>query len=112
MIIYHNPRCGTSRKTLSLITDAGIEPEIILYMKNPLSVEELGETIEKLGISPEALVRKKESIYKEEFKDKTLTDKAWIQAMIDHPKLMERPIVIKGNKAILGRPPENVEELL
>lgn len=112
MKIYHNARCGTSRKTLALIQQAGIEPEIALYMKEPLSFDELSAVIVKLGINPEDLLRKKEAIFKEEFKGKTLSDNEWIQAMIDHPKLMERPIVVKGEKAILGRPPENVEVLL
>lgn len=111
MKIYHNPRCGTSRKTLGIIQEAGIEPEIILYMKDSVSFQELSEVIDKLGISPEDLLRKKETIFKEKFKGKSLSDKAWIEAMIEFPKLMERPIVVNGDKAILGRPPENVTEL-
>ena len=112
MKIYHNPRCGKSRQTLGLITESGVEPEIVLYMKDALTVEELSETINLLGIKPEALLRKKESIFKENFAGKSLTDAEWIQVMVEHPKLMERPIVIKGDKAIIGRPPENVLSLL
>jgi len=112
MKIYHNPRCGTSRKTLGMIQDAGIEPEIVLYMKEPLSAKELKETISKLGISAEDLLRKKEQIFKDNFKGKSLSEDEWIEAMVEFPKLMERPIVIKGKKAILGRPPENVLALI
>ena len=112
MKIYHNPRCTKSRQTLKLINDAGKEVEIIEYLNTPPTFDELKAIIGKLGISPELLLRKGEAIFKEQFKGKSLSDDEWIQAMIDHPKLMERPIVIEGNKAVLGRPPENVKSLL
>lgn len=112
MTIYHNPRCRKSRETLELIREHGKEPAIKLYLEEPLKQKELKELVALLGIKPEALVRKTEAIYKAEFKGKTLTDAAWIKAMITHPKLMERPIVVKGKKAVLGRPPENVLKLL
>jgi len=80
--------------------------------KNPPTFNELKTIIGQLGITPQQLLRKGEAIFKEQFKGKTLSDDEWIQAMIDHPKLMERPIVIEGNKAVLGRPPENVQKLL
>ena len=112
MKIYHNPRCTKSRQTLKLINDAGKEVEIIEYLNTPPTFDELKAIIGKLGISPEQLLRKGEAIFKEQFKGKSLSDDEWIQAMIDHPKLMERPIVIEGNKAVLGRPPENVKSLL
>ena len=112
MIIYHNPRCGTSRKTLAIIEEAGVKPEIRLYLKDALSSKELKETLKKLGMSADDILRKKEQIFKDEYKGKDLSESEWIDAMIEHPKLMERPIVIKGDKAILGRPPENVKELL
>lgn len=112
MKIYHNPRCGKSRQTLQLIEEAGIQPEIIQYIKEPVTVEELKGVLKKLGMKPQELLRTKEAIFKEQFKGKELSDDEWIAAMIEYPKLMERPIVVKGDKAVLGRPPENVEELL
>ena len=112
MKIYHNPRCSKSRQTLDLIKNKGIEPEIIEYLKNIPSEKELKDVVKKLGIKPEQLLRKGEAIYKAEFKGKELTDDEWIKAMISYPKMLERPIVIKDNKAVLGRPPENVLELI
>ncbi len=111
MKIYHNPRCRKSRETLELIHNKGIEPEVILYLETPPTKKELKDIIDMLGIEPTELLRKSESIYKEEFKDKKLSDAKWIDAMVKHPKLIERPIVIKGEKAIIGRPPENVKSL-
>ena len=112
MKILHNPRCRKSRETLALINDAGVDPEIILYLEDVPTKKELKDILSKLNIDPESLVRKGEAIYKEQFKGKELSDKEWIDAMIKYPKLIERPIVIKGKKAILGRPPENVLSLL
>ncbi|TNE82174.1 MAG: arsenate reductase (glutaredoxin) [Bacteroidetes bacterium] len=110
--IYHNPRCGKSRQTLQLIQDSGTEPTIIEYLKTPLNKAELTDLIAKLGIPAEQLIRKGESIFKDEFKGKNLSESDWIQAMVDHPILMERPVVVKGTKAVIGRPPELVKELL
>lgn len=112
MKIYHNPRCSKSRQTLQLITDAGVEPEVIEYLKDIPSKKELKEVITLLGIKPYDLLRRGETDFKENFKGKDLTDDQWIDAMIAYPKLIERPIVVKGKKAVLGRPPENVKELL
>ena len=112
MKIYHNPRCSKSRQTLQLIHDSGKKIEIIEYLNEPPTVEELKSIIKLLGITPEQLLRKNESIFKEQFKGKIYSDNEWIQIMIEHPKLIERPIVIVGKKAVLGRPPENVLELL
>lgn len=109
--IYHNPRCSKSRQTLALINEHNIQPEITEYLKEKISNEELKQIINKLGISAHELIRKSEAEYKENFKGKTLSDEEWIQAMIDYPKLMERPIVVQGNKAIIGRPPEKVLDL-
>lgn len=111
MKIYHNPSCSKSRQTLQLIKDAGKEVEVIEYLNAPPSFDELKQLINLLGRSPEQLLRKNEAIFKELFKGKSLSDDEWIKAMIDYPKLMERPIVIEGNKAVLGRPPENVKAL-
>ncbi len=112
MKIYHNPRCSKSRQTLQLLQEKGETPEVIEYLKNIPTVDELADIIQKLSIQPEQLIRKGEAVYKENFKGKSLSDQEWIDAMIAYPKLIERPIVIKGNKAVLGRPPENVIELL
>ena len=112
MQIYHNPRCSKSRETLALIEKKGIVPEIVLYLEHPPTRKELKDIITKLGISAEQLVRKSESIYKENYKGKTHSESQWIKAMLEHPKLIERPIVIEGNKAIIGRPPELVLDIL
>ncbi len=112
MKIYHNPRCSTSRKALKMITDSGIEPEIILYQKNALSPMELGTLLRKMKMVPIDLIRKKEDLFKTVYKDKELSDEEWIQIMIEHPRLMERPIVEDGNKAVLGRPLGNIEDLI
>ena len=109
--IYHNPRCRKSRETLQLLEENNILPEIILYLKDVPSEKELTEVIKLLEISPEALVRKGEKVYKEFFKGKSLSNKEWIKAMVENPTLIERPIVVHNNKAKLGRPPENVLEL-
>ncbi len=112
LTIYHNPRCGKSRQTLKMIQETDTEVEVIEYLKTPPTYEELEQVINKLGIEPLALIRKGESIFKEKYKGKTLSDAEWITAMVENPILIERPIVVKGNKAIIGRPPENVESLL
>jgi arsenate reductase len=112
MKIYHNPRCSKSRQTLSLIKEKGVEVEIIEYLKVIPSEKELISIIKLLGIKPEKLLRKGEADYKENFKGKILSDEEWISAMVQYPKLIERPIVVSDNKAILGRPPENVLDLL
>ncbi len=112
MKIYHNPRCSKSRQTLQLIKDAGIEPEIIDYLNDVPTAEELKELISLLDIRPYDLLRRGEADFKATFKDKNLSDDEWIAAMVKYPKLIERPIVVKQKKAVLGRPPENVKTLL
>lgn len=112
MKIYHNPRCRKSRETLAIIEAAGVTPEVILYLEAIPTAEELKDILKKLKLPAEALARKGEAIYKEKYKGKKMTEEQWIKAMIKHPKLIERPIVIKGKKAVLGRPPEQVNELL
>jgi len=112
MKIYHNPRCSKSRQSLQLLQDKGINPEIIEYLKTPPSVDEITELIAMLGIKPEALIRKGEAVFKENFKGKTLTDQQWIEAMAKFPKLIERPIVVEGKKAVIGRPPTLVLDLI
>ncbi len=112
MKIYHNPRCSKSRQTLQLIEEKGVSVEIIKYLEQVPSKEELMDVLSKLGMKPFELIRKGEAIYKENYKGKELSDEQWVEAMIANPKLIERPIVLKGDKAVLGRPPENVLELI
>jgi len=112
MKIYHNPRCSKSRQTLQLIKDANVEVEIIDYLNNVPTKEEMKLILMKLNIPAKDLVRKGEAIYKEKFKNSNFNEDEWIQIMIENPKLIERPIVVKNNKAVLGRPPENIMELL
>jgi len=112
MKIYHNPRCSKSRQTLAILNEKKIKFEIVEYLKDNLRKSELKSIIEKLEINPIELVRKNESIWKENYKDKNLSDKEIIQAMINYPKIIERPVVINGKKAIIGRPPENVLKII
>ena len=110
--IYHNARCSKSREGMCLLEGLGDEVEIIEYTKHPLTEEQLAELIAKLGIKPVQLVRTKEEIYKTKFADRKMTPKQWIKAMIKYPELMERPIVVKGNQAVIGRPPSLITELI
>ncbi|MHC4877996.1 MAG: arsenate reductase (glutaredoxin) [Planctomycetota bacterium] len=111
--IYHNPRCQKSRQTLQLIRDAGVEPTIVEYLKEPPSAEELDAIAKKLGIQPGELFRRKEALFKElNLAGKELSRDEALNILAENPKLIERPIVVKGRKAVLGRPPENVNELL
>jgi arsenate reductase len=112
MRIYHNPRCTKSRETLALIREAGIEPEVIEYLTDTPTEAELRGLIKLLGIRPCDLIRRGEDDFKQHFKGEELSDEACIAAMVNYPKLIERPIVVKGNKAVIGRPPENVRKLL
>jgi len=110
--IYHNPRCSKSREGLAILENSGKEFEIVKYLEDIPSEKELTEIITMLGISPIQLVRKTEKIWKEEYKGKELSDSDIIKAMVQNPKLIERPIVINKNKAVIGRPPENISNLL
>jgi arsenate reductase len=111
--IYHNPRCSKSRETLKLLQERGIEPEIREYLKDVPSADELKSVLAALGISARDLLRSKETEYKEAgLDDQSLSEDAIINAMTEYPKLIERPIVINGNKARIGRPPESVLEIL
>ncbi|GGC02268.1 arsenate reductase [Marinobacterium zhoushanense] len=113
IIIYHNPRCSKSRETLQLLQDRGIEPEIREYLKDVPSAAEINELLSKLGIGARDLLRTKEAEYKEAgLDDASLDDAAVIAAMTQYPKLIERPIVINGARARIGRPPESVLEIL
>lgn len=111
--IYHNPRCSKSRQTLALIEEKGITPEIVLYLENTPDQAALKDILGKLGINARDLLRKGEQDYKDNnLKDDSLSDDQLIDKMVEFPKLIERPIVVKGDKAVLGRPPENVLELI
>lgn len=111
--IYHNPRCSKSRQTLALLEEQGVEIDIIEYLKTPPTVESLSLILEQLGFTPRQLLRKGEAAYKElNLKDESVSDTQLIQAMCEHPKLIERPIVIHNGKAKIGRPPESVLEIL
>ena len=110
--IYHNPRCAKSREGLAILEKSGQEFEIVDYQKNPPSFIELSAIVGKLGIDAIDLVRKKEAIWKENYKDKNLDDKEIIQAMVENPKLIERPIVVYNNTAVIGRPPEHITDFL
>lgn len=112
MKFYHNPRCGKSREALKLLQERGVEPEIVEYLKNIPTHAEIEDVLKKLNMKAEDLLRKNEKVYKEMYKGKDLSDSKWIEAMIAEPKLIERPIFIKGDKAVVGRPPEKVLELL
>lgn len=111
--LYHNPRCSKSRQALALLQAHGVEPQLKLYLDQPPTQAELKGLLAKLEISPRALLRKGEDAYKElNLKDDALSDAALIKAMINNPKLIERPIAINGDHAVIGRPPENVLDLL
>lgn len=111
--IYHNPRCSKSRQTLALLEENGVKPEVVLYLETPPNADALRGLLSKLGITARQLLRTGEDAYKENsLSDASLSEDALIQAMVDHPKLIERPIVVKGAKAVIGRPPENVLELI
>jgi len=110
--IYHNPRCGKSRECLAFVENSKQEFEIIKYLENPLTFNELETIIKKLSIKPIELIRTKESIWVEHFKGKTLSNKEIIQSMVDFPILMERPIAVNGNKAVIARPFDRIKEII
>lgn len=112
MKLYHNPRCQKSREALQLLHDKGLEPELVLYMKEPLVPHDLEELLGKLHIPAIDLVRVKEKVWKDEFVDKELTDDEVLLAMIEYPQLMERPILENGERAVVGRPPEKVLDIV
>ena len=112
MKIYHNPRCSKSRKTLSLIKEKNQKIEIIEYLKNNLTISELENIINKLNMQPIDLVRKNEKIWKENLKKKKMSQQEIIKLMIKNPKIIERPIVVNGDQAVIGRPPENVLKII
>ncbi|MFV0570871.1 MAG: arsenate reductase (glutaredoxin) [Xanthomarina gelatinilytica] len=110
--IYHNPRCSKSRNGLEIIKESGKNFEIVAYLENTPTKEELKQLINLLNIPAEDLIRKNEAAWKENFKGKNLTEEQLIEAMVSFPKLIERPIVINGSKAVIGRPPEKILEII
>jgi len=111
--IFHNPRCSKSRQTLQLLQEQGIEPVVVEYLNTPPTKSRLKAILKMLGMKPRELMRKGEAEYKEQnLKDESLSDEQLIDAMVATPKLIERPIVINGDKAAIGRPPESVLEIL
>ena len=110
--IYHNNRCSKSRQGVQILEDAGKEFEIVKYLEDIPTKEELTNIINLLGIKPIELVRKNEAIWKEQYKGKELSNDEVITAMVNNPKLIERPIIINGTKAVIGRPPENILDII
>ena len=110
--IYHNPRCSKSRQTLELLNSRGIQAEIRLYLEQHLNADELLDLLTKLDMTADQFVRKSEQYFKDNLRGKALTQDQIIQAMIENPKLIERPIVVVGDKAAIGRPPEAVLEII
>lgn len=110
--IYHNNRCSKSRAACQLIAEKGVAAEIVDYLKTPPSRDELRELLGKLGMPAAELVRRGEAVFKEHYAGRSLSDEEWLDALVAHPILIERPIVVRGDRAVLGRPPEKVLELL
>lgn len=111
MKIYHNPRCRKSRETLAILKEKGADFEVVEYLKNTPTKDELKMVLSLLQVKPIDIIRKGESIFKEQFKGKDFSDEEWLNILIENPKLIERPIVITEKQAVIGRPPENVNVL-
>ncbi|MFA5575432.1 MAG: arsenate reductase (glutaredoxin) [Brumimicrobium sp.] len=112
MKIYHNPRCSKSRCSLDILNKENVEFEVIKYLENSPDADEIRDLLEKLNIKAEELIRKGEKEFKDNYQGKSLSEEEWIQAMVKFPKLIERPIFVNGDKAVIGRPPEKVLEIL
>jgi arsenate reductase (glutaredoxin) len=110
--IYHNPRCKKSRAGLQYLQEKGVDFEVVEYLKNPLSIVELTQLFAKLDRKPSEMVRKQEAIFKSNFKGKNFTEDEWIRIIAEHPKLLNRPIIERGNKAVWGDPVENIDAIL
>ena len=111
-IVYHNTRCSKSREACSVLEGKGIAFETIEYLKTPLNQKQLKELLKMLDIKAEALVRKSEPLFKQKYAGKKLSEVQWIKAMAENPVLIERPIIVKGDKAIIGRPIEKLSEFI
>lgn len=110
--IFYNPDCSKCREAMDLLEEGSCEIEVVEYLKNVPSREEIKEVLSKLGLKPLDLIRQKEAVFQEKFSAKNLSDEEWITALIENPELIERPILIDGNRAIIGRPPSLVVDLL
>jgi arsenate reductase len=110
--IYHNPRCRKSRAGLQYLKDKGFRVEVIEYMKKPLSEKELSDILVRLNKRPHEILRTQEDIFRNRFKGKNFTDVEWIKIMVEHPQLIQRPIIVKNYKAVIGDPPSNIDNLL
>lgn len=110
--IYHNPRCSKSRSACALIAECQPTAEVVEYLKTPPTREELLSLLKKLGMKPSEIVRRGEDVFKQHFAGRTLTDEEWLDALVSYPILIERPIVVRGDRAVIARPPEKVLELL
>lgn len=112
VVIYHNARCSKSRSACEIVAGRGIDARIVEYLKTPPGKDELRELLKKLGMKPSELVRRGEEVFKENYAGKSLNEEQWLDALVAHPVLIERPIVVRGDRAVIGRPPEKVIELL
>jgi len=110
--IYHNPRCKKSRAGLKYLEDKGADFEVVEYLKNSISEDEFKNILMKLNLKPQDMIRTQEDIYKKQFKGKNFTDDEWVKIMVENPKLIKRPIVVKDYKAVWADPPENMDEIL
>ncbi|MFA6902164.1 MAG: arsenate reductase (glutaredoxin) [Gallionellaceae bacterium] len=110
--IYYNPRCSKCRETVALASERGYTTELVEYLVTPPGKEELRSLLSKLGMKPLELIRKGEEVFKQNYAGRTLSDEEWLDAMLTHPVLIERPIVVRGNRAVVARPPEKVLALL
>lgn len=110
--IYHNNRCSKSRDSLAILNEQNIEIKVIEYLQNPPTAKKLKTILKKLKLKPYDLIRKSEMLFKNEYEGKNFSDDEWIEVMVNNPVLIERPIIVNGNKAVIGRPPEKVLEIL
>ncbi|HSG67861.1 MAG TPA: arsenate reductase (glutaredoxin) [Bacteroidales bacterium] len=110
--IYHNPRCKKSRAGLQYLQEKGIEPAIIEYLKNPLSEAELKDLLVRLNKRPTDIIRTQEALYKSDYKGRNFSDDEWVKVLLENPKLIQRPIVVKGPKAVIGDPAEEIAVLI
>jgi arsenate reductase len=111
VVIYHNARCSKSRSACEIVAGKGIDARIVEYLRTPPDREELRALLKKLGMQASGIVRRGESVFKENYAGKTLDEEQWLDALVAHPILIERPIIVRGDRAVVGRPPEKVLEL-
>lgn len=109
--IYHNPRCRKSRAGLKYLEGKGVEFELVEYLKNGITEEELKDVLIKMNVNPTEIIRTQEDIYKKQFKGKNFTDEEWVKILVENPKLIKRPLIVKGYKAVWADPLENMEKL-